>query len=157
MKLSLTQYNHDLRFSLNPSPSEMMEMDSLCFSGSWSEQDYQEMQAQPTYRNWLLKLPGAGQVGMLVFQSVPPELQILRLAVHPEWRGKGLAVFMLDKLEMQAKMDNLESLWLEVHSANKPARALYFKEGFQQISCRKNYYQRPPGDSFLLIKLLKQC
>ena len=66
-----------INFCLQPSPKEMMKMDSLCFSTAWSEQDYREMQGQPTFSNWLLQVPTAAQVGMLSFQSVPPELQIL--------------------------------------------------------------------------------
>ena len=76
-----------ISFCLHPSPKEMMKMDSLCFSSAWSEQDYREMQEQPTFSNWLLQVPTAAQVGMLSFQSVPPELQILRIAVLPDWRS----------------------------------------------------------------------
>ena len=102
-----------ISFCLQPSPKEMMKMDSLCFSAAWSEQDYWEMQEQATFSNWLLQVPTAAQVGMLSFQSVPPELQILRLAVLPDWRKQGLAQFMLEQLEIVAKSANLESLWLK--------------------------------------------
>ena len=56
----------------------MMRMDSICFNSPWNEQDYREMQEQPSFNNWLLEIPSVGQVGMLVFQFVPPELEILR-------------------------------------------------------------------------------
>ena len=114
-----------ISFCLQPSPKEMMKIDSLCFRAAWSEQDYQEMQDQPTLSNWLLQVPTAAQVGILSFQSVPPELQILRLAVLPDWRKKGLAQFMLEELEIVSKSANLESLCLEVNSANKSTIALF--------------------------------
>ena len=78
-----------ISFCFQPSPKEMMTMDSLCFSAAWSEKDYKEMQEQPTFSNWLLQVPTAARVGMLSFQSVPPELQILRLAVLPDGGNKG--------------------------------------------------------------------
>jgi len=144
-----------ISFCLQPSPKEMMKMDSLCFSAAWSEQDYREMQEQPTFSNWLLQVPTAAQVGMLSFQSVPPELQILRLAILPDWRKQGLAQFMLEQLEIVAKSANLESLWLEVNSANKAATALYYKQGYQDKGIRKNYFKNPLGDALLLKKILK--
>ena len=141
-----------INFCLHPSPKEMMKMDSLCFSAAWSEQDYREMQEQPTFSNWLLQVPTAAQVGMLSFQSVPPELQILRLAILPDWRKKGLAQFMLEQLEIVAKSANVESLWLEVNSTNKAATALYYKQGYQETGIRKNYFKNPLGDALLLKK-----
>jgi len=144
-----------ISFCLQPSSKEMMKMDSLCFSDAWSEQDYREMQEQPTFSNWLLQVPTVAQVGMLSFQSVPPELQILRLAVLPEWRKQGLAQFMLEQLEIVAKSVNLESLRLEVNSANKAATALYYKQDYQETGIRKNYFINPLGDALLLKKILK--
>ena len=129
-----------INFCLQPSPKKMMKMDSLCFSATWSEQDYREMQEQPTFSNWLLQVPTAAQVGMLSFQLVPPELQILRLAVLPDWRKQGLAQFMLEQLEIVAKSANLESLRLEVNSANKAATALYYKQGYKEIGIRKKLF-----------------
>ena len=133
----------------------MMEVESLCFNNAWSEQDYLEMQEQPTFSNWLLKIPNTTKVGMVSFQTVPPELQILRLAVQPYWRKQGLAKFMLEQLEIMAKSANLESLWLEVNSANKAGRSLYYKQGYQETGIRKKYFRNPLGDALLLKKILK--
>ena len=140
---------------LQPSPKEMTKIDSLCFSAAWSEQDYREMQEQPTFSNWLLQVPTAAQVGMLSFQLVPPELQILRLAVLPDWRKQGLAQFMLKQLEIVAESTNVESLWLEVNSTNKATTALYYKQGYRETGIRKNYFINPLGDALLLKKILK--
>ena len=152
---SLVHHTRGINFCLFPSPKEMMEMDSLCFSDAWSENDYREMQQLPTFSNWLLRTPNKVKVGMVTFQSVPPELQILRLAVRPEWRKQGLAQFMLEQLEIEAKSANLESIWLEVSSANKAATALYSKKGFQVTGIRKNYFRNPLGDALLLKKNLE--
>ena len=112
------------------------------------------MQEQPSFNNWFLEIPALGQVGMLVFQSVTPELEILRLGVLPSWRRNGLAVFMLEQLEIQAKSDSLESLWLEVHAENNTATSLYCRLDYKEISIRKNYFRNPLGDALLLKKIL---
>ena len=78
-----------------------------------------------------------------------------QIAVLPDWRKQGLAQFMLEQLEIVAKSANLESLWLEVNSANKAATALYYKQGYQETGIRKNYFINPFGDALLLKKILK--
>lgn len=145
----------DVQISLQPSAKEIMEMDFLCFTLPWNEQDYREMQKQPSFNNWLLEIPDVCAVGMLAFQSVPPELEILRLGVHPDWRKRGLAEFMLEQLEILAKLDRIESLWLQVHAANKSAVSLYSKLAYKETGGRKNYFRNPSGDALLFKKLLK--
>ena len=144
----------DVQISLQPSAKEMRGIDFLCFTSPCNEQDYCEMQKQPTYNNWLLEIPDVGTVGMLAFQSVPPELEILRLGVHPDLRKCGLAKFMLEQLEILAKSDRIESLWLEVHTANKAAISLYIKLAYKETGSRKNYFRNPLGGALLLKKLL---
>ncbi|MBL4580010.1 MAG: hypothetical protein JKY05_06120 [SAR324 cluster bacterium] len=58
-------------------------------------------------------------------------------------------------MEIVAKSANLESLWLEVNSANKAATALYYKQGYQETGIRKNYFINPLGDALLLKKNLE--
>ena len=144
-----------VQISLHPSAKEMQEIDFLCFTSPWKEQDYREMQKQSAYYNWMLVIQDVGTVAMLAFQSVPPELEILRLGVHPDWRTRGLAKIMLEELEILAKSDRIESLWLEVHAANKSAISLSSKLAYKVTGSRKNYFRNPMGDALLLTKLLK--
>ena len=91
---------------------------------------------------------------MLVFQSVTPELEILRLGILPSWRRNGLAVFMLEQLEIQAESDSLETPWLEVRVANKTAILLHCRLGYKEISIRKNYFRNPLENLLSLKKIL---
>ena len=154
----ITFYEYPLshvQISLQPSANDMKKMDFLCFASPWDERDYSEMEKQPTYKNWLLEIPDVCKLGMLVFQTVAPELEILRLGVHPDWRRYGLAEFILEQLEIHAKSGNIESLWLEVHATNIAAISLYNKLAYKEIGSRKNYFRNPVGDARLLKKVLK--
>jgi len=146
--------NRDFRIFSQPSAKEMMVMEIECFFSPWTEQDYIEMQLQPSFNSWLLEIPGIRSVGMLVFNSVCPELEILRLGIHPEWRKKGLAEFLLRELEFFSKKDKIKSIWLEVGVSNKPAKSLYLKTGFKEEGRRKGYFRNPLGDALLLKKSL---
>jgi len=144
----------DVQFSLRPSAKELAKMDILCFISSWTERDYKEMQKVPYFNTWLLETAESNSVGMLAFNNIYHELEILRLGIHPEWRKKGLAKLMLDRLELFSRKKSVISIFLEVHFLNKPAISLYQKKGFEEIGIRKNYFQKPIGDALLLKKSL---
>ena len=144
----------EVLFSLHPSAKKLSEIDILCFISSWSEQDYIEMQKGAFFKSWLLETSKSFSLGFLVFNIIYPELEILRIGIHPEWRRYGLAELMIDRLELSSKKKNLISIILDVHIDNKPALSLYRKKGFKDIGTRKNYFKNPLGDALLLKKFL---
>ena len=143
-----------INFFPEPSAKELTLIDNLCFGSAWSEKDYLEMKRGSFFNGWLLEISEKHFVGILVFNIVFQELEILRLGIHPNWRKKGFAELMLDHLELLSRKKDLNSIFLEVHFSNFPALSLYRKKGFQEVGRRKNYFLTPKGDAILLKKLL---
>jgi len=154
MRSSRDYHTKEFHFSIRPSAKELTEMDIQCFISSWTEQDYIEMKKIPFFKSWLLETQGNRSVGILAFNTIFPELEILRLGIHPKWRQRGLAELMLDHLEMFSRRQNVISIYLEVHISNNPAILLYRKKGFEDIGIRKNYFNKPQGDAIMLKKIL---
>ncbi len=90
-------------------------------------------------------------VAVCVAMDGVDEVHLLNLAVHREWHGKGLARALLDILMARCRQRAATSLWLEVRPSNAPARALYLREGFEEIGLRKNYYPAPEGREDALV------
>ncbi len=59
------------------------------------------------------------------------------LAVHDEYRGKGIGQKLLDQAEICAKSTNADGLSLIFESANTGARKLYEREGYRVTASRK--------------------
>jgi ribosomal-protein-alanine N-acetyltransferase len=57
--------------------------------------------------------------------------EILRIAVHPDHRNKGIAKALIETILLIFSKDNVESVVLEVNSANRSAVKLYEKFGFK--------------------------
>lgn len=78
--------------------------------------------------------------GYWVGLSVLDEMHVLNLTVSPPYQGRGLGHVLLDRLEYQARLGGIRSLWLEVRASNVKAQRLYGSRGFVTASTRKGYY-----------------
>lgn len=79
------------------------------------------------------------------------EGELYRIAVLPEYRRRGLARALLDRLGDLALTHQVAQLFLEVSILNQAALAFYEAYGWVQTGQRKNYYG--PEDHGVLMKL----
>lgn len=82
------------------------------------------------------------------------EGDITNVAVHPDFRRKGLAIRLISEFE-RLLPDDAEELFLEVRESNAPAIGLYEKCGFERLSVRKNFYTDPCENAVVMRKALK--
>ncbi len=77
----------------------------------------------------------AGLQGVVVVTSVSPSTaHVAQLAVHPEWRGRGLASRLVREAAARAAAAGKTELTLLVGEQNEPARRLYASMGFAQTA-----------------------
>jgi ribosomal-protein-alanine N-acetyltransferase len=82
-------------------------------------------------------LPGA----YAAFRHAVGEAELLRVAVHPEARRRGLARALLLEGFERLRQARIQVCFLEVRVENKPAIALYEGLGFSWVGLRRAYYQ----------------
>jgi len=71
--------------------------------------------------------------------------EILAIATIEEYRNKGIAQELLDKIKTK-------DIFLEVRESNQVAISFYKKNKFKEISVRKNYYSEP-NENAIIMKL----
>ncbi len=71
--------------------------------------------------------------------------EILAIATIEEYRNKGIAQELLDKIK-------IKDIFLEVRESNQIAISFYKKNKFKEISIRKNYYSEP-NENAIIMKL----
>ena len=69
--------------------------------------------------------------------------EILAIAAVEEYRNKGIAQELLDKIKTK-------DIFLEVREGNKVAINFYKKNNFKEISIRKNYYSEPTENAIIM-------
>lgn len=88
------------------------------------------------------------------FWLVLDEANINNIAVHPDYRGKGISKLLMNTLIEMAKAENAKTMYLEVRSSNSVAQKLYRGLGFAMIGLRKGYYLDTDEDAIVMMKEL---
>ncbi|ABG31274.1 GNAT family N-acetyltransferase [Roseobacter denitrificans] len=80
--------------------------------------------------------------GFALTRTVAGETELLTLAVHPEYRRRGIADALLKTWLVSVEAD---AAFLDVAADNEAAHALYVKHGFAVTGRRTAYYARADG------------
>jgi len=122
---------------------EIAELERSSFTNPWSCKSLSAEIVNPLNLTSTINLQSAAKselIGYSLTRIIPPEAELLRVAVKPEVRGQGAAKKILAELLQKLITFQVEKVCLEVSEKNLPAIALYQKAGFLNISSRPNYY-----------------
>ena len=130
---------------------QVAALEKLCFADPWSENSVAS-ELNNDLALWLVAMNDDTVVGYIGSQTVAGETDVMNIAVHPDWRRRGIAQSLIECLVVELKNRGSEALMLEVRASNAPAIALYEKLGFRQVGRRPNYYRNPKEDALILRK-----
>ena len=131
--------------------AQIAELEKLCFSDPWSEKSIEtELSCRLSF--WLVALEEDKVVGYVGSQTVIDETDMMNIAVHPDYRRRGIAEKLINALMDALRDKGSHGLTLEVRASNEGAIALYHKLGFTQAGRRPNYYRNPKEDALILRK-----
>lgn len=89
-------------------------------------------------------------VGFALLQVAADELELLDMAVHPDWRRQGVGRQLISALVEFARSRALHAIFLEVRQSNLAAEKLYRSAGFDALSVRRDYYAAPREDAIVM-------
>ena len=133
---------------------EVLVIESLSFAEPWTEEMFvHELSSERIAESLVARVDeGSGKriVGFLCAWIVSGELHINNIAVHPGYRGRGVASQLLEEMLGRAYAKDVTVGYLEVRESNEAAAALYKGYGFQPIGRRRNYYAHPREDAIVM-------
>lgn len=133
--------------------AQVAALEKLCFSDPWSEASITAELHNPL-STWLVSEEDGTVTGYIGAQSVPPEADVMNLAVSPDCRRQGFGAQLLCTMIELLHRQGIEALFLEVRPSNTAAIALYGAHGFVQVGRRPKYYVNPTEDALILRKEL---
>ena len=95
-------------------------------------------------------------VGFSGIMVIWDEAELLNIAVHPEWRGRGIGQMLLSDMLRKAEEKGAMRLLLEVRKGNETAQSLYRKNLFSEIGERRNYYSNPTENAIIMERRFDQ-
>jgi ribosomal-protein-alanine N-acetyltransferase len=124
------------------------------FSDPWSEKSFREALAHPAVFFAAARSDAGTVLGYVVAWFVANEGQVANLAVAPSGWGTGIGRALLDASLHEARLREVDEVFLEVRDSNERARRLYGSRGFEEIGRRRQYYRRPVEDAIVLRRTL---
>ena len=133
---------------------EVYALDVLSFSLPWTERTFlYEVKENANSRNWVVEGNISGSlhlVAMLVMWIILDEAHIATLAVHPEFRRKGVARRLLETALNEVYDEGARRAFLEVRAGNLAALQMYNTLGFEVVGRRPRYYHDNNEDALLM-------
>lgn len=149
----------EIRYRMaSPEDAEIFaKLDAICFDHPWSsasfagELDGSQKSYYVAAENSRGEVIGFGGAAFILDEG-----DVNRVAVHPGYRGRGIADRMMDMVTACADSMGIRSLMLEVREANRSAIALYKNHGFLVEGKREGYYAAT-GENALLMRRCAKC
>lgn len=130
---------------------QVSRIEKLCFSVPWSAKAFEEAIKNPDAL-YLTALEDEEVLGYCGAYVVLDEADINQVAVRENFRRQGIAKKLLEELLRQLEMQDIKAVTLEVRKSNLAAVSLYESFGFVLEGQRKNFYEKPTEDAWIMWK-----
>ena len=128
---------------------EVLEIERLCFRQPYSYEIF-EQELQIDAANLWVVVFKRRVVAYLDFWMVADEMELVSIAVHPDFQGIGAGAFLLRAMLRYAQKQGQRSIVLDVRASNTAALHLYQKFSFRRVGLRKRYYSDNQEDALIL-------
>jgi ribosomal-protein-alanine N-acetyltransferase len=133
----------------------VLDIERLSFTEPWSLASFRR-ELSLSFSRLMLAVAddpaGAAIAGYLCRWLVAGEYHILNVAVHPDFRCRGVGTALMAGAVAESRARGASLMILEVRRSNLQARRLYRKFGFEERRLRRNYYG--PGEDALVMELV---
>jgi len=128
-----------------------MEIEKVSFPNreAYSENYFKKLYQK--YSEGFIVAENEGKIiGYTIGRPKNESAEIISLAIHPNWRQKGVGRNLTNFLINHLKESGFKEIFLHVRTRNQVAISFYKESGFNVLKKIKNYYQN--GDDAYLMK-----
>lgn len=133
----------------NADLDEVMAIERTSYRFPWSTGFFRQELQVACARSILAETDGK-IVGYVLYWLLPGAIDIHNLAVHVDYRRRGIARILLDQVISEGKRQAIVRVMLEVRRSNIPAQRLYEAIGFATTGIRKGYYSDNGEDALAM-------
>ena len=126
-------------------------LEAEIFSMPWSARGF----ADTLHREdvlFLVACEGENLLGYVGVYCTADEGEITNVAVAQSARRRGVGRALIGELIRALADRKIFRIVLEVRVSNEPALHLYEQEGFAVVGTRKNFYEKPTEDAYVMVR-----
>ena len=136
----------------------VVSIENASFAYPWRQTLFgEELRCQQGLSYVVTPMHGSQVVAFICLRQMLNELHMLKIAVSPAHRRRGIAAWLLTECFELARLKGMERMLLEVRPSNLAAKELYLKLGFRQIGIRPQYYVETGEEALVFVKELKEA
>ena len=134
--------------------NQILEIEEYCYDNPWPREAFEEELENHEFGLGVVAEDDGIIVGFFTALVVAGELQLHNIAVHPDYRGQGIARALMETADQCGAERNCDRILLEVRKDNEIANRLYLSLGYKEAGDREDYYGLS-ADANLYTKFLK--
>lgn len=128
---------------------EVLSIENVSFSTPFTENLFR-MELKLNVAHLYVVRRDGNVAGYIDYWRVGPEMHLITIAVHPDWRKHKIGSILVEFMLEDARKNSVEQVSLDVRPSNEAAISLYRKFGFEKTGLRKGYYQNNNEDALVL-------
>ena len=138
-----------IRWMIRRDMPEILEIENSSFEFPWSDDDFIRCLRQ---RNCIGMVAECDDrvVGFMIYELHKTRLHVLNLAVHPDFRRRGIGTQMAEKLISKLSQERRSRILLEIRETNLPAQLFFRQIGFRAVSVLRDFYEDTTEDAYLM-------
>lgn len=134
---------------------KVFDIEQNSFNTPWSKDSFKKEINENSLAHYIVAENNNNIVGYGGMWVIVDEGHITNIAVHPDFRHKGIGKTIVSSLVKEAVNRKLTGLTLEVRKSNVEALNLYRKFGFAGEGIRIKYYHDTGEDAIIMWKYIK--
>ena len=128
-----------------------MSFDKFCFpTDFWRAEDWEELLSDPraVYYGLLDKGKIVGDVFIYNWKGEKDYIKIMNIALHPDYRCRGLARKLLKYVTAQMKAIDMHRFCGETRASNRTMQRVFEDCGYVLHTVEENYYDNPTESAY---------
>jgi ribosomal-protein-alanine N-acetyltransferase len=128
----------------------VMEIETKSFTIPWSRNAFEQELLCNKFAHYLVVRHQGRAIAYGGMWFILDEAHITNIAVHPQYRRRGVGTLLLGKMISYAQKRSIQNITLEVRAGNRGAIGLYSRMGFIEVGIRRGYYSDNGEDALIM-------
>jgi len=141
--------SNPIKWTMRKDLPQMISIEGFCFEFPWDEQIFVEYLRK---RNIIGMCYKDNEIvkGFIIYCLQKNHLEILSLAVHPNYQRQGIGKALLDKIVSKIDGERRRFISLNIRETNMGGLKFFAKYGFKAVELVRDFYDDTSEDSIVM-------